>query len=290
MSARDQSSKYDPNTLAEIDRLSLQGTFHAEFDKILFQAALGKLPLSAAAVDLGCGWGDVTMDRFGAYSQIEYMFGYDRNQACIQAAQDRYGNATRRFRVLDIESEHGMDQIISELRNYSRRPALVFMSYVLMHLKNPTLLLSRLFSLLPKGSVIIARSGDDSTMVSYPDPQNHLEKIIQLTTEANGSSDRFHGRKMYLQFRQAGFHKIQNFIHPYILPDLSSEMREIFYQVYFTHRFNSWEKMARAYPDNTLYQQKFAAVAESIEAYRQYFQDPNFYYSATSMAVVAEVS
>jgi hypothetical protein len=189
-----------------------------------------------------------------------------------------------------IESERGMDWLTNELGDYGKQPVLVFMSEILMHLKDPTLLLSRLFPILPKGSVVVARSGDDNTLLSYPDPHGHLERIVQLTVEAQGNSDRFHGRKMFLQFRQAGFHKIRNFTCPYILPDLSSEMREIFYQVYFTHRTNRWVRLVEEHPDNDLYQDKLAAINESVMAYRQYFQDPNFYFFATSMAVVGEVS
>jgi hypothetical protein len=257
----------------------------------MFEHALIELPPSVLGLDIGCAWGDLTVDRFGGLPAVQCVLGLDKNEACIARANEAFGEDPRwRFVVLDVERADAEDELAKLLASIgSNGPMLVLMAFVLNHLTEPIRLLNILRSTLPSGSKIIIRTSDDGTKLNSPDPEGRLAFILEMTNRAPGIGDQLHGRKVFSQLYAAGFRDVRMFAEPILLPNMSPEEREMLFDVHFSHRINQWEEAAATGTLSSTDQADIERLKKTLCEYKLDLANPSHFFFETLFGAVATV-
>jgi len=235
-------SSYDPTLASEDDRLMIQAQRSEAIDCKAFEIALKYLKEKNGrirALDVGCGNGNVTFNRFGRYiDAFQSIHGIDKNPSLINSAnaakeKNKHGDKYF-FQTLDVDiPEFGPSLCNEKPSSYD----LIFTALTLHHFADPEAALEDLFKLLSKDGVLIARGSDDGTKICYPESSYLLMKgIIDATMSVEGISDRHNGRKLYSQFKRVGFDLVHMVNHISDTVGLSKQGREDFFKQSFSYR------------------------------------------------------
>ena len=134
----------------ELDRLTVQNQLLRECELPVYQKLLeGKSGLRL--LDVGCNDGSKTMDRFDL-PQVERIMGLEYNEGLARRAQEKYGGGKASFHSCDLEDPDFPVQMAGLMEADGIEGFdLIYISFVLMHLKRPDLMLARLRR-LPAGT------------------------------------------------------------------------------------------------------------------------------------------
>jgi SAM-dependent methyltransferase len=186
-------SAYQPTRPREGNRLGLQARHAHAFDERLLAVARDHVGHEALTVlDIGCADGIGTVDRFADLS-YQRVVGVDRDPTVIQAAQKKNPDPDRfTFACLDVEA-FDFEVQLAEL--FSGTPDIVYSALTIHHLANPIKLLRTCRYSLSRPGAVVLRGSDDGSKTAYPDPEDRVQRAIELTLASPGVSDRMNGRR-----------------------------------------------------------------------------------------------
>lgn len=159
-------------------------------------------------LDVGCSNGFKTKLMFDKYKNIKYILGIDIDEQAINEAKENFKNNNKyKFELKKIED-------LDENNKYD----IIYLSYVLQHLKNPTKVLKTLKNMLSDRGVLIIKVPDDNFKLCYPDSNNLLHKIfslyeneIMINQNITKYTDRYIGKKVYNYLIKNDYKSIQLF-------------------------------------------------------------------------------
>ena len=162
----------------ELDRLTVQNQLLRECELPVYQKLLeGKSGLRL--LDVGCNDGSKTMDRFDL-PQVERIMGLEYNEGLARRAQEKYGGGKASFHSCDLEDPDFPVQMAGLMEADGIEGFdLIYISFVLMHLKRPDLMLARLRPLLAPGGCLLIEEADDAACRLEPDEQGLFRQFIQ---------------------------------------------------------------------------------------------------------------
>lgn len=276
-------SVYSSSYGREGSRLKVQGNNTKLIDIDAFNKVLKEFPDNKKLVglDVGCAAGYVTATRFGEYPErFLKVAGIDFNEDSINKAEANYSSEMFSFYKADIEDvefEDQMDEIMAELDVEGFD--VIFSSLTIHHLGNPTKALLKMRKLLNPDGYIILRGSDDGSKIGFPDNQNLIRSVIQLTMDIEGVSDRENGRKLFNQLWKSGFRDIQ--IQQYIkdTSNMNSEERYAVFEESFSYRKNYFKKRLDKDPANQNNRDEYEWILAALEELEFLFLDASFYYS-----------
>lgn len=279
-SAQRRPSTYSPRGEREGTRLQEQASLHRPIDMRMFEYALARSGKRLLGLDLGCARGDVTVDRFGSFDAFEKVIGVDKDEECIEKACAAHGDDSRfSFELVDIEGPTAQDELARLITQEGEYDGVVVLGVaVLLHLAAPIRLLKNLRSVIPRGSQVIIRGTDDGTTVGYPDLEERLAFILEMTRNAPGQSERQNGRKFFQQLTRAGFRDIQMFVEPFLLPNLSEDERSLLWPASFAWRLRSWEIAEAAGSLNQHDRESVVMLRSALEEFELDLDDPGFFF------------
>lgn len=283
-------SVYTSTPKKERNRLQIQGLNARDIDLRSFKKVLDEIENKGNLVglDLGCATGFVTHDRFHSFSDdFKKVIGLDCNEEVIKAANEKYQNDKFSFHTADIEAmdfEDVLDEILGDEAGFD----IIFSSLTIHHLANPTKALLKLRKLLKRGGYIILRGSDDGSKIAYPDEQNLVESIIQLTMDVKGVSDRENGRKLYNQLWKSGFRDIFMDYQVKDTSKMNSEERYNLFEESFSYRKNYFKKRLDQDPTNVTFQEEYEWILTALEELELLFLDASFYYSEMDYVAISQ--
>lgn len=292
-------SAYSPTDANEKQRLAVQGENYKELDLEGFRQALEMLGDSVGregaegerrllALDLGCAGGELTVDRFGSFSEFHHVIGIDRSGDKIrQANQAGYG-AGYTFVEANVEEGNFEERLALEMEKHGRHQFdIIFSALTLHHLNNPLKALFKLRKLLRPGGCLILRGSDDGSKLAYPDEQNLVRHIIHMTQEVDGASDRENGRKLYHQLWKAGFRQIKMRYEVKDTAGKSMEERYALFQGSFSYRINNFRKRHLQDPNNKRFREEYDWMKDALEELEMEFANDSFFYQETVYLAIA---
>ena len=265
----------------EPQRLELQAKNTFNFD----MSVLNKINISGAVLDVGCAFGNVTVNRFSdqRYTRI---VGIDKSDACIKKASTIGGKF--QFGVIDVEGKDfttNMNELTEKvgIKEFN----LIYIALVLHHLSDPYKVLRNLRKYLSNNGYIFIRGVDDGSKMCYPDENKYLTKIIDKTLKAPGTGDRLHGRKIYDWLKQSGYHNIQIFSDMRDTSNISYDERENMFQESFSYRINNYRKAWEAEPSNQDSYKNFDEMENLLALFENEFMKESFWYGESDFIGVA---
>jgi len=271
------SSGYQSRPPSSRPRLEIEE--HQRFDRTLLERAEELLPSSFAAVDLGCGNGEVGVNRLGAVG-VRKLTGIDSNPEYIKRARQQF--PAQQFELIDAETEAFRKFLRSQVE-----PLLIFSAMTFHHFSDPVRVLRTIIDFAPAGSVLVIRTLDDGSKIDFsPSGASRLAEILELSQRAPNNADRFHGRKLYQQLFRAGFREISLFSHPIITNNLSRNQRRAVFRACFAHRADSWRWQEKPNPKESA---DMARMVEALSEYEYDIEDPNYFMLDVLFAAVARI-
>lgn len=282
---------YTSKLKGEKERLLRQARGYYDFDMSAIDLALSTFTRDDLTVlDLGCSNGEITVSRFADNKRIKKVIGVDYNQDDIEEAKklaSAYGDKFS-FYCLDLESAELVQQLADILKeNGIQKIDIVFAALVLHHLKDPRLLLLRLYDIFSDDGKIIVRGSDDGGKLCYP--ENELLQEILARYASYAPSDRINGRKLYGLLYNTGYVGIKMLYSVTDTCEKNRPSKEHMFKVGFGYRLNSLDHLISLNPDNEKLLEERKWLADALIKLEQAFCERDFWYCNTSYIAIAGV-
>lgn len=285
-----QKSKYSASAFDEVKRLELQSKATKKLDDKVINYVMKQGQFKDKnffVLDVGCGYANVAKSRFSKFENAKVL-GIDINQIVIEQNNLDNKNPNFSYARFDLEDENFVEDFSLYLRqNNLPKFDIIFLSYVLQHLKNPDIALEKLKPFMKEGGFIIVRGSDDGIKMAYHD-KNLVEKIIKLYNQAEGISDRYNGRKIYTQLFESGFKSIKMFFEVKETSSLSPQQKQVVFEQSFSYRTNIFKTLASENPKIEIHKQNLAKMERYLADLEKQFQNPKFWYAELQMVGIAQ--
>lgn len=283
---------YTSDLKGEKERLFKQQTGYYHFDMEAINQVLDTFTRDNLCVmDLGCSNGQLTISRFASDPRIKKVIGIDYNQKDVDAANEsakEYGDKFS-FYKLDLESKTILEELEAILSEQGiEKVDIVFSALTLHHLKQPKVLLMKIYDLFSEDGKIILRGSDDGGKLCYPGSEL-LQEIITRYEKLVPSSDRSNGRKLYSRLYDSGYLGIKMMYQVTDTCEKDRKKKENIFNVGFSFRLNRIDELIRLNPDNEHLKQERAWFEEALSKFKEIFCDRKFWYCNVSYIAIAGV-
>lgn len=161
-----------------------------------------------AVLDIGCNDGTKTVERFSA-DAVEKVIGLEFNEALAKSAQLRYGDDRFSFYSCDVECPDWPEKMKKLMEDKGIDGFdVIYLSFVLMHLRAPERLLGMLQQFLkPDGHLMIVEA-DDGASVLTPDEERLLPDFLSILSKDRYSGNREIGGRLEEMLAACGFGQV----------------------------------------------------------------------------------
>lgn len=189
----------------EIERLKKQCNLFLEYETPVIEDVLKSKGGKVWVLDVGCNEGDKTVSLFSSDS-VEKVIGLEYNKDLAEDAQKKWGDDRFSFYNLDVES----DDFLSKLDDIMKRENVeafdvIYLSLVLLHLKNPDAFLLKLKPLLKDNGTLVIVEGDDSSSFLVPDEDGLLKDFMKILNKDKYSGNRTLGKTIEKRLIKSGY-------------------------------------------------------------------------------------
>jgi len=277
------SSTYSPTEFSELHRLSVQSKICKDIDVKTFRHALSgmKSKSKLVALDIGCANGFLTVDRFDPFYSFVKVIGIDRDEIAIKAARERVSNSDKySFHALDLESEN-FEALLKDVLQQEgvEWVDFIFSGLTFHHLRNAVKVLRKIRKVHNSGGAIVIRGSDDGSKLSYPDLEDLVPRILELSSSVKGYSDRQNGRKIYHQLWQSGYRNLNVFFDTKSTIGMSLDERKDFFDMCMSWRANPLAKALENEVGNVQIQKDIEWVKEALSDLELLFEQEDYFFA-----------
>lgn len=271
------SSIYDVTWKNEINRLKIQASRSKKNDEMILSKYLSRKH-NLTVLDVGCAYGYTGQIIFNK-DRYNMVLGIDKNKKCLRYAKANYANEKFVFENIDIESTLFENALLSAMNKYQIKEFdVIFISQVLHHLSNSLTVIRKLREVLKPGGLIFIREPDDGGKIST-DP--NLEKILNITKNISGVSDRYYGRKIFCELSKSGFKNINIYCFPQDTSSESFDEKILHFKEGFSFRINYAKQLFFKNPTEEN-RKLFNELELLLAKFEQNFYSSDFWYCGQS--------
>ena len=163
----------------ELRRLTIQNRLLRECEEPVLQRLLDGRS-DVRVLDVGCNDGSKTFDRFNR-PEIRRVIGLEYHGGLSERARARYGGEKFSFRACDVEAPD-FGRWLTELLAAEGVAAfeLIYVSFVLMHLKDPQALVRTLRPFLAPGGCLVIEEAADGVSGLEPDRDGLFREFLDM--------------------------------------------------------------------------------------------------------------
>ena len=251
----------------ELDRLTVQNQLLRECELPVYQKLLeGKSGLRL--LDVGCNDGSKTMDRFDL-PQVERIMGLEYNEGLARRAQEKYGGGKASFHSCDLEDPDFPVQMAGLMEADGIEGFdLIYISFVLMHLKRPDLTLARLRPLLAPGGCLLIEEADDAACRLEPDEQGLFRQFIQMLPVDPYAGNRRCGEQVAGWLERCGYREIADTRVAVTAEGGQKKKKENIFEIFFSYLPQDLSELWRREPNNSTYAFCVRWLDQNYEALR----------------------
>ena len=156
-------------------------------------------------LDVGSNNGDKTV-RWFSDSAVKKVLGLEYNTPLALQAQQSFGDERFSFVACDVEAP----DFSGRLRELMQREGIpgfdvIYLSFVLSHLRAPDALLRHLRTLLRPGGILVAAETDDSRCALAPEGGALLRRFLEILARDPLAGDRGTGARLEQMLHRCGF-------------------------------------------------------------------------------------
>jgi 2-polyprenyl-3-methyl-5-hydroxy-6-metoxy-1,4-benzoquinol methylase len=272
---------YDARGKEEKRRLKIQQELTRKEDvKVVSELIRGRENINI--FDVGCNNGDYIIDRLthiGIKESISNFIGVDVDEQLIKDAKNKYENEKYHFYEMDAGTKRFPDEIRNIMDTHKIKGFdLIVASMLLLHLEKPYKLLKTLRKILNPNGHIFIRDIDDGLAIAFPDPDNILERILEISSSIKIAGFRKNGRQIYSLLKKSGFEKIKFHSESINTIGRTHDEREALFHINFAYVLNDLRVATEQFPDSTEWKSAYEWLKEEYEALEEMFQRDDFFY------------
>lgn len=228
---REKASLYSGIKEVEVYRIAQQNTIYNEYANRHLDRVFLKFK-APDVLDVGCSDGKNINLRLQGRS-YHSLIGIDIDSKKIEQAIIDHPDNRQTFICMDVASDDFIEKMQSCLAQRNQDGFdIIHISSVLLHLKDPGEVLSRLRSFLrPKGLLFIQEE-DDGLNLSYPHA-DFFQDAFYLWEHSLESGDRFFARKLPKLLKKSGYRNIRLLSTTITSLDFGNDRLEAFWDLYF---------------------------------------------------------
>ena len=244
----------------ELGRLSTQNRLMIRYEEPSFRNIFsGRSGLRV--LDVGCNDGEKTF-RWFSDPAVARVIGLEINEKLVEHAREAYGGEVFRFHACDVDAEEFPARLGEILRQEkSEGFDVIYVSYLLSHLRSPETLLRLLRPLLNPGGVLVAADVDDSSCFLSPEGNELFQEYLSMFAQDPYAGDRSMGRRLPELLRDCGYCDVVQCFAP---PDLGPEDLEFRRYLFTCYTFleEDLPLLRISCPDDALYDRMEAWLAK----------------------------
>lgn len=285
-----KNTYYSLDYTKEVKRLELQQNLILSYDMPIYKR-ITKNKNDLVMLDIGSGLGNSIINRINKLNEektvISKLIGLEYDNDSVVEANKKHCKSNVKFYNVDVEDENFSD-ILKNIceENKVEKFDLINISLVLLHLYDPFKVLVKLRRFLKPNGVFFIRDVDDGFTFGYPDPNNIIEKTLQIVDQCETSGNRKSGRRIGSFLKQLEFKNIELVNFGTSIKNLSFDEKEAFFDMCFSWMIDDVENMQKKY-NNSFWQENVKFVKESIETIQDLFHRNEFIYSLGTMIFIA---
>lgn len=274
----------------EDTRLALQDQLLRKFDLPVYQKILKNYP-NPTVLDVGCGNGNVIMNRLSASTDTFKLIGIERDEEKVGQANAHHGSENVSFYQADVEALDFADtmQDILEKENVNKFDV-INISMLLLHLKSQCKLLRILRRLLKEDGIMIIKDIDDGINFAYPDEERVFERIYRICENNETSGERKNGRQIFTNLYRAGFKTIKLEKQGFSTIGMTYDEKEDFFNIYFRFILGDVQWMHQKYPENEMIAEDSQWYTSHYDSIFEKFMKDDFVFSLGFQIYVASKS
>ncbi len=236
----------------EIARLQVQNELLAEYELPGFERIFASRD-HLAVLDIGCNDGTKTVDRFSS-DAVSCVIGVEYNESVANAAQEQYGNEKFSFFSADIESD-GFETALRDRMNEKEVAAfdIIYMSFVLMHLRSPEVLLCKIRPYLKENGRLIVIERRDETSHLKPDKDGLFGRFLSMLAEDKYAGRCREGGQLLSMLKNCGYGSIAVWSEGVCGKGEDVRKKENIFSTYFSFFPEDLEILLQEEPDNGMY-------------------------------------
>jgi len=275
---------YDVTQKKEKRRIKMQRNLTLEEDITVIRKLLKK-DSNVRVLDIGCNTGEYLTSRFEALEcldKVQVLLGIDVNENIIKDARSKAKKESFHYIQLDVESSDFLDNLRDIMEEKSiNKFDFVAVPMVLMHLKKPYKLLKVIRKILSSDGKIFIRDMDDTLSMAYPDEDNLLGKMLDISSKLPTTGYRENGRQIYSFLKKSGYSNIQ--MHPESINTIgrSHDDRETLFNINFGFVQGDLELAKETYV------KEYKWMEEAFDELEELFQSTDFFYQMGTVVYTA---
>lgn len=236
----------------EMNRLAVQNRLLLNYEAPIFTQLFAKRS-GLSVLDIGCNDGTKTIECF-SNDAVSQVIGLEYNHKLAKQAQARYGGEKFSFYSCDVESVDFSEQMKNIMREKGIKGFdIIYLSFLLMHLKQPAQLLAGLQEfLLPDGQLIVIEA-NDSASVLEPDYNNLLQDFLEILKKDKYSGNRELGAVLPDMLRDCGYTDVKHWYNEIAAGEEDVEKKMKIFTMFFSYLPEDVEILQALYPEDAEY-------------------------------------
>ena len=236
----------------EIARLRIQNELLAEYEAPGFERIFATRE-RINVLDIGCNNGTKTVDRFSS-GAVSKVIGVEYNEEIASAAQERYGDERFSFFSADIESEGFEETLRGKMKEKGIASFdIIYMSFVLMHLRSPEVLLRKIRPYLKEDGRLVVIERRDEVSYLKPDEEGLLLRFLSMLQEDKYAGRCREGGQLLSMLKDCGYGNISVWSEGVCGTGEDIRKKENIFSTYFSFFPEDLEILLQEEPDNEKY-------------------------------------
>lgn len=236
----------------EIKRLRVQNSLLSAYEDPIFAQIFSEVQ-ELMVLDIGCNDGSKTVERFSS-NTVSKVVGLEYNADLVIKAQKKYGNEHFSFYQLDVEDSdfaNKLREIMSEktIRSFD----VIYLSFVLMHLKDTKKLLCALQTFLSENGKILIIEANDSASTLSNDTSGLLSEYFDILKKDKYSGNREAGRYICETLCECGYENIRVWQDSISAGIGEKEKKKAIFTTFFSYLPEDVKLLSLLEPDNEDY-------------------------------------
>lgn len=261
----------------ERKRLTTQRNFIYDFASEQYDSFISALN-NGSFLDVGCNTGEQAMMFIERRPEIAKYIGIDREEQALEKGRMLFPMG--HFYQGNCEADN-FDDLLSDIEDELDIEGfdIINLSMVILHMKEPQVLLDTLSAHLAENGRIVILDIDDGLNIAYPDPDNMFGKAVEICSETGYSGYRKSGRQICQLLADIDMTEIQLHKQGLSTVGMSREKRAELFELYFWFILDDLRKMHEQAPDDKIVLSELTWFEEHYKEMKSKFKNKGFYFN-----------
>lgn len=284
--ARNTNKYLDSDDIFEIERLRAEGELLYQFESNIYDKVFfGRDDCNV--LDVNVLSADDNLKRLYR-KEVKNYLGLVYNENVLKKYQEKFDKDDVKFRYIDLDDLYFDVKIKEYMQELGIKTFdLINLSMVILDLKDPMRVLSKLRRLLSPNGKFYIRDIDDGLTIYYPDEDGVFKKYFELADADKFAGFRNGGRQIFQYLKKLGAKNIE--LPLYGLPNVSLDYNDksLLFQSYFTFLRHEYIRLVKQ-ENNEDYLLAKKWLDDNMPIIEEKYFDDNFFFVAGFIIFIAE--